>query len=364
MKTYVTIIIMALCISSVLAQQPVTITSADVPSVVGTNYELKLFKGGTVSVNLGEAGANKTWDLTGYTLNVTENWEVVEINDTPFASDFPDANLVYKVTTTQSDTVTYNFVQLLESGVAEVGQAKALNSATTFMATSKTIDPKTNFPVTYGDEPWSAAPEFESSVVYKGTAVDVVAKDSSYYEVDGWGTVKTPMGDIECLRVKQYNVRDVFIKNFNLWIRGLEKYLLYNWVAPEYGFVATVRSVNHDVTENFTVASQVSLMTLYRALDVADASPENVIHDFKVHQNYPNPFNPLTNIRFELPDAADVKLTIFNAKGEQVSVLLNERRSRGYHTIQWNAIDQPSGVYLYEIRFDQITLRKKALLLK
>ncbi len=364
MKTYVTIIITALCISSVIAQQPVTITSADVPSLVGTNYELKLFKGGTVNVNLGEAGANKTWDLTGYTLNVTENWEVVGINDTPFASDFPDANLVYKVTTTESDTVTYNFVQLLESGVAEIGQAKALNGTTTFLATSKTIDPKTNFPVTYGDEPWTSVPEFESSVTYLGTSVDVLAQDSSYYEVDGWGTVKTPLGDVECLRVKQFNVRNVFIKNFNIWIPALEAYIIYNWVAPQYGFVASIRSVNHDMNENFTEASQISLMTIYKAVDVADAMPEKVVQGFRLYQNYPNPFNPMTTIHFELPEAADVKVSIYNAKGEQVSVLLKDSLTRGYHTVRWNAVDQPSGVYFYEIRFDQMTLRKKALLLK
>ncbi|MBD3288216.1 T9SS type A sorting domain-containing protein [candidate division KSB1 bacterium] len=364
MKAIITIVITILCISSLFAQQPVTITPEDVPSMVGTDYELKLVKGVTTTVNLGEAGANKTWDLTGFEFNVTENWEVVDINDTPFVGSFPDANLVYKVTNSKGDTITYNYVRLLETGVSEVGQAKTLGGDTTFLATPNTIDPKTNFPVTYGDEPWTSVPEYESSVTYLGTDVDVLARDSSYFEVDGWGMVKTELGDIECLRVKQFNVRDVFIKQFNLWLRGFEIYVLYNWVAPEYGFVATIRGLNQQTDENFTEASQVSIMTLYTPVGVENTEQENIVRNFELHQNFPNPFNPLTHIKFELPEAADVKITVYNALGEQVTVLLNDRLSAGMHTVQWNALNEPSGVYFYELKTNQSTLRKKALLLK
>jgi photosystem II stability/assembly factor-like uncharacterized protein len=71
---------------------------------------------------------------------------------------------------------------------------------------------------------------------------------------------------------------------------------------------------------------------------------------FSLEQNYPNPFNPSTKVTFSLPEASQVKLSVFNVLGEEVKTLLNENREPGVHTIGFDASGLASGVYLYRIQ--------------
>ena len=73
---------------------------------------------------------------------------------------------------------------------------------------------------------------------------------------------------------------------------------------------------------------------------------------FDIAQNYPNPFNPSTTLKFQLPKASDVRLTIYSILGQKVRTLLNSRLEAGYHEIQWDGrndrgIQQASGLYIY-----------------
>jgi flagellar hook assembly protein FlgD len=75
---------------------------------------------------------------------------------------------------------------------------------------------------------------------------------------------------------------------------------------------------------------------------------------FSLSQNYPNPFNPTTTIRFGLPAASSVTLTLYDALGREVATLLNEQRPAGYVQVTWNGLNTSgarvaSGVYFYRI---------------
>jgi hypothetical protein len=65
--------------------------------------------------------------------------------------------------------------------------------------------------------------------------------------------------------------------------------------------------------------------------------------------SYPNPFNPLTTIRFSLPHASHVKLTVYNTLGERVSTLVDEEKAAGVHNVRFDASSLASGVYLYRV---------------
>ncbi|NIT54741.1 MAG: hypothetical protein GWN00_00395, partial [Aliifodinibius sp.] len=62
-------------------------------------------------------------------------------------------------------------------------------------------------------------------------------------------------------------------------------------------------------------------------------SDENIftIMSYHIAQNYPNPFNPITHIRYSLPKATDVKIKVYNTVGQEVAVLLDERKPAGTH---------------------------------
>jgi hypothetical protein len=70
---------------------------------------------------------------------------------------------------------------------------------------------------------------------------------------------------------------------------------------------------------------------------------------FALEQNYPNPFNPETAIRYDLPEAAHVRLSVYNPLGQEVAALVNEQEPAGSYQVKFNASTMPSGMYFYRL---------------
>jgi len=85
---------------------------------------------------------------------------------------------------------------------------------------------------------------------------------------------------------------------------------------------------------------------------------------FELAQNYPNPFNPATTIRFALSESGNIKLTVYNLVGEQVAVLIDGFKEKGVHTINFNASELNSGVYVYKIETNGFVQSRKMIFLK
>jgi hypothetical protein len=92
---------------------------------------------------------------------------------------------------------------------------------------------------------------------------------------------------------------------------------------------------------------------------------------FVLHQNYPNPFNPSTTIRYDLAEAGQVSINIFNANGQIIYRLLSENQEAGSYEKTWHGMDKEghpvaSGVYFYKIRLNNNAWSdiKKMLLVK
>ncbi|NUO82968.1 PKD domain-containing protein, partial [candidate division KSB1 bacterium] len=83
---------------------------------------------------------------------------------------------------------------------------------------------------------------------------------------------------------------------------------------------------------------------------------------YVLEQNYPNPFNPSTNIVFSLPEAGEVKLVIYNANGQFVRKVVDQRMQAGRHTVRFNASKLPSGTYFYELQVNDVHVRRKMTL--
>jgi hypothetical protein len=86
--------------------------------------------------------------------------------------------------------------------------------------------------------------------------------------------------------------------------------------------------------------------------------------EFELSQNYPNPFNPSTTISFSLPQAGNVKLTVYNLLGEQVAELVNGFREAGIHIVNFNAEIFNSGILIYKLEANGVVQSKKMTLLK
>jgi len=85
---------------------------------------------------------------------------------------------------------------------------------------------------------------------------------------------------------------------------------------------------------------------------------------YELYQNYPNPFNPETNIKFGLPKAGKLSISVYNALGQKVATVLNEFRQAGYHIIKFDAANMPSGIYFYRIKTDDFSQIKKMILIR
>jgi hypothetical protein len=85
---------------------------------------------------------------------------------------------------------------------------------------------------------------------------------------------------------------------------------------------------------------------------------------FNLAQNYPNPFNPSTNIKYSVPEAGNVKLSVYNLVGEEVAILVNGFSQAGTFDVTFDASNLPSGVYLYKLQSANSVQTRKMMLLK
>jgi hypothetical protein len=90
---------------------------------------------------------------------------------------------------------------------------------------------------------------------------------------------------------------------------------------------------------------------------------------FALGQNYPNPFNPQTRIDYQVPQAANVNISVYSIMGQLVTTLVDEAKNPGYYSVDWNARDQnglrvSSGVYLARMVSNNYSATRKLILLK
>lgn len=102
---------------------------------------------------------------------------------------------------------------------------------------------------------------------------------------------------------------------------------------------------------------------------IAEAADAEAPSAFHLAQNYPNPFNPSTLIRYELPQAAQVQLAIYNLLGERVRTLVDAKASAGVQQVTWDGRDEhgervSSGVYLYRLAAGEFNQTKRLMVMK
>jgi hypothetical protein len=134
------------------------------------------------------------------------------------------------------------------------------------------------------------------------------------------------------------------------------------------------------LAHDLVIASNVRVTLASAFADVGRSSPtakpvaqepENgdVPTTYVLSQNYPNPFNPSTQIRYGLPEASHVTLTIYNMIGQEVVRLVDDVQAEGYHVVRWNGTNDfgntvSTGMYIFRLTAEGFVQTKKMMLLK
>ena len=126
----------------------------------------------------------------------------------------------------------------------------------------------------------------------------------------------------------------------------------------EWDVSATWSAGGGDFGDLILAASEITLT----ALGIEDSY--EIPNSFELMDAYPNPFNPTTTINFSIPFATEVKVSIFDMLGREVSVLSNEMLQVGSHSINWNASAMPSGFYFIHMVSNDFKSTQKITLIK
>ena len=108
---------------------------------------------------------------------------------------------------------------------------------------------------------------------------------------------------------------------------------------------------------------------IYDTVITSLEAEETTVRTFKLFPNYPNPFNPQTTIRFELPQAGDIKLAVYNMQGRLIKTLSSGQHGSGTHLYTWDGTDMngntvASGIYIYQLSAPGVMQSQKMVFVK
>ncbi|MEM8488975.1 MAG: PQQ-dependent sugar dehydrogenase, partial [Bacteroidota bacterium] len=149
-------------------------------------------------------------------------------------------------------------------------------------------------------------------------------------QAEGWFTLDFVSGQGTTLEKQHYSYTD-------LTIPDLADRVTYR-----------LRQVDFDGTFEYSEAVDISILQV----------------EVQLASNYPNPFNPVTTIVYQLPEAGDVQLTVYDMQGRRVKTLVDQRLPAGTHEVVFDAEGLASGAYLYELATPTTRLSKQMLFIK
>jgi hypothetical protein len=363
MRRFTLCIILLASILTVNAQ--VTITATDMPKpgdTLRTSITAVL-----EGIDYQATGENFTWDFSDLTVMYQRVDTFVSVTSTPMIYQavfnnqfiFPD----YKATVARkiqefglipnleiSDS--YQFFKETNADYREVGVGVTIAGAALPIMYQQ-IDTLYRFPLQYGDSD-SAHSSFNIDVPDLGYA-GFIKKRVNY--VDGWGTLITPYGEYQTLRVsteiEEYDT--IFIDSLNTGFPLNRVYTEYKWFAN--GFCLPLLQVNEEalmVTATYVDSVRATFV------GIGEQQPQD---DFSFNV-FPNPARDYLSISYELFNPSRVEISIYSIYGKEVKKIMTSVQDHGLYNKLINTREaglQP-GMYLVVFQVDNRPYVKRFLL--
>ncbi len=134
--------------------------------------------------------------------------------------------------------------------------------------------------------------------------------------------------------------------------------------------ICRLGDVNNDDKNDFIVGEELSgkgkayIFTYGETSEISKETQNSINKSFKITQNYPNPFNVSTTIEFTIDKPGDVILSVYDIRGNLVSILENNRLSPGNYRYLFNAENLSAGIYFYRLNHDGDIMTRKMVYLK
>lgn len=216
-----------------------------------------------------------------------------------------------------------------------------------------------------------------------GHPVDIAVKGTVIYSADGYGGVEAidvsdPLNPSSLSYVNLpdgatgITVEDNFAYASNYIMGGVEvmdikdpaDMQLTGWYKPSGCFALSAASQEGRIF----IADGLGGIQIYRNLlvtpPISVAQDAGHLSGYELSSNYPNPFNPSTVINYQLPEAGNVELKIYDVLGREVAVLVNGFKNAGHYSIRFDGKNFAAGVYIYRLKAGSFTSSRKMLLLK
>jgi hypothetical protein len=160
-------------------------------------------------------------------------------------------------------------------------------------------------------------------------------------------------------------IKNATSKKADLLIEGVEKFTEYEiyLVDERLKKFYDLKTVNKIEMGGNRQSNEFSLLIGNRNF-INTYKDNSVPTEFAIYQNYPNPFNPSTFIRYQVPEKMHVSIKVFDVLGNLIKTLVDEVKNEGYYEVEWDAGNQTSGVYFYQIKTAGFTEAKKMILLR
>jgi hypothetical protein len=145
----------------------------------------------------------------------------------------------------------------------------------------------------------------------------------------------------------------------------------YSLVVPAgvYSVTASAAGFNNLTYENITVAPNQNTTMNFIMTPTSNEDEVIPVTVTALNGNYPNPFNPETTISYDIKDAGNVRLDVFNVKGQLVRTLVNADQASGRYRVVFNGRDNngnplSSGIYLYRFTTGTYSNTRKMMLME
>lgn len=217
------------------------------------------------------------------------------------------------------------------------------------------------------DNPWQAY----STGIQPYTARFINA--STAYASDGFNLSKSTDGGANWSEtLSNFNsgaLTFTYAPNSNMMVSGNQGHLRISYdlgntwqptVSPGYN---THYSDAFDTNSIWVAAANGKLLRYNAAFIGIEPISAQIPAAYKLYQNYPNPFNPSTNIRFDIPQPAEIIFKVYDVTGRLVYEL-NEQKSAGIYEVAFEGSGLASGIYYYSISAGRFTETKKMVLIK